>query len=119
MSRLVFGLLAIATLLVFGFCQECNICNAENGVACVSNTAFKMCDDSNSPNGDLYNCPTDSKCTGSRRICETGVTLKGACESCDICSRDAVFKCTSRNQFALCVDPDSTIKYECAGSYVC
>ncbi|ALC44876.1 CG13309, partial [Drosophila busckii] len=113
----VLGLLAIVALLVSTYCQECNTCNP-NGVACVSNTEFKICS-SNLPVGDTYPCPNFYKCTGGNVVCEAASI--GACSDCELCNANKTIACLSATVFAVCISdvPDNTITGDCAPNYVC
>ncbi|ALC44875.1 CG13308, partial [Drosophila busckii] len=125
MLRLVLALFAIAEFLSPASAQisQCNACNINNNIACVSNTEFRFCGANNLPGtGPTFTCPTGSLCTGNTAVCEAGASVVGACAACQQCNSQKFVACLGVRTYALCLGastPDLTITGSCAPNYVC
>ncbi|EDW11760.1 uncharacterized protein LOC6576327 [Drosophila mojavensis] len=104
-------LCVLTVLAVFGWQLQlanssCNLCQASNDVACINQTAYRMCFGRETPSQDqIFNCPDGLVCTDKPQICFQRSETPASCgdtDSCGRCNANNVFACTSRTTFAFC-----------------
>ncbi|XP_055913197.1 probable endochitinase [Eupeodes corollae] len=99
----------------------CNTCSAITGLACVSNTEFKVCNQG-VPQGSAITCPGGLSCSPDQTICTADPNAPKSCQKCGSCNDGKLFACTKYNAFSLCLgadSPEGTKEYVCPDNLVC
>ncbi|XP_075163202.1 uncharacterized protein LOC142235830 [Haematobia irritans] len=107
----------------------CGKCNANNGVACVSDKEFHVCFGGIPDTTKTYKCHGENEvCTKYSSICmDTSVVagLKQACGDTSNCGKcenvpSGKFTCTSRTTYTMCLDNQLTeIRLACPDYQIC
>ncbi|CAD7006571.1 unnamed protein product [Ceratitis capitata] len=104
-------------LTLGGVRGECDHCNANNPVACHSQTVYSLCYNGQ-PTMDFVTCPTDYICTNEPFVCRPKALAAASCNrtstsanstsQCGLClSQGKVFACLNETTIAFCFGDDS------------
>nr|XP_014094102.2 uncharacterized protein LOC106620205 [Bactrocera oleae] len=129
MWQFSFTAIILIALLTARLCNgDCNVCNENNGAACISNTTFQLCF-GGLPQGTVFSCPNAGDvCTNLGLICadpESNPNIQADCgdtEQCGLCTgiSDGAYACTSQTTFVMCQDEvPSSVSGTCPNNDVC
>ncbi|XP_011179814.1 salivary glue protein Sgs-3 [Zeugodacus cucurbitae] len=129
MWKISFTTVILAILLTARLCNgDCNVCNENNGAACVSNITFQLCF-GGIPQGTIYSCPTiGDVCTRLGLICAdpaASSTVQADCGNTEQCGQcvgvpNGGYACTSHTTFVMCQgEQPSSVSGTCPSNEVC
>ncbi|GAB0099782.1 hypothetical protein DMENIID0001_156690 [Sergentomyia squamirostris] len=98
--------------------NSCGRCG-DSGLACVSETEFRVCNNGVPDADTLIECPVGTFCTNSATTCDLGAVPR--CRPCNTCSADGRFACLDGTTVAFCYGgPNpSADTYKCPVNTVC
>ncbi|XP_017482582.1 PREDICTED: uncharacterized protein LOC108371513 [Rhagoletis zephyria] len=96
-------IITTTTLLVHQTTASCGVCGT-NGIACISETEFYLCFNSQPDNSTVQTCPNNGTCTSLMLKCSDAANAPADCEplACGCTVDSGMFVCTSRTTYAQC-----------------